>query len=53
LATATGAIDQAAALPQVSDDYDGQPRPEGGAADIGADEYLAPRFWVYMPLLVH
>jgi hypothetical protein len=52
LATATAAIDQAAALAQVGDDYDGQTRPEGEAPDIGADEYLAPRSWIFLPLLL-
>ena len=52
LATATAAIDQAVALPQVSDDFDGQLRPEGEAPDVGGDEYLAPRSWIYLPLLL-
>ncbi|MCA9958157.1 MAG: right-handed parallel beta-helix repeat-containing protein, partial [Anaerolineales bacterium] len=39
VSTAVAAIDQAAALPQVSDDFDGQARPLGLAADVGADEY--------------
>lgn len=38
-AAATAAIDQAAPLPEVSDDFDGQTRPIGSAADVGADEY--------------
>ena len=37
--TATGAIDQAAALAQVSDDFDGDARPKGSAPDVGADEH--------------
>ncbi len=40
LPTATDAIDQAAALGDVSDDIDGNPRPIGTAADIGADEFI-------------
>jgi len=32
------AIDQAASLPEVQDDFDAQWRPQGLAADIGADE---------------
>lgn len=41
LASATDAIDHAAPLPQVTDDYDAQPRPIGSAPDVGADEYNA------------
>ena len=37
-ATAASAIDRGVALPNVSTDWDGQPRPQGGAADAGADE---------------
>jgi len=40
--SATAAIDHAAALPQVSDDWDGDARPHGSAPDVGADEYVAP-----------
>jgi hypothetical protein len=36
--TAVAAIDQAAAIPEVVDDLDGEVRPAGPAADIGADE---------------
>jgi len=39
VASATGAIDWAATLPEVSDDYDGDTRPHGSAPDVGADEY--------------
>jgi hypothetical protein len=39
LASATAAIDQAIALPDVSDDFDGDTRPIGSAPDVGADEY--------------
>jgi hypothetical protein len=39
--TATAAIDQAVAWPGVSDDVDGQARPSGPAADVGADEFAA------------
>lgn len=39
LPIATAAIDQAATLAQVDDDYDGIARPIGAAPDIGADEY--------------
>ncbi|HDQ73838.1 MAG TPA: hypothetical protein ENN19_17345 [Chloroflexi bacterium] len=41
--TATDAINQAAPLAQVSDDFDGDARPIGPAPDVGADEYgVAP-----------
>jgi hypothetical protein len=40
--TATGAIDQAATLADVSDDFDGDARPIGAAPDVGADEYGVP-----------
>jgi hypothetical protein len=40
--TATGAIDRAAPLAGVSDDFDGDARPIGSAPDVGADEYGAP-----------
>lgn len=36
--TATAAIDKGVTV-SVSEDFDGQPRPQGIAADIGADEY--------------
>ena len=42
VSTATAAIDQAAALPDVSDDFDGDGRPIGPAPDVGADEYGVP-----------
>jgi hypothetical protein len=38
-ATAASAIDHGVALANVTDDFDGQPRPVGPAQDIGADEY--------------
>ncbi len=41
-ATTTAAIDQAAPLAQVTDDFDGHPRPIGAAPDVGADEYGVP-----------
>lgn len=46
------AIDQAASLALVSDDFDGQSRPAGSAADIGADEVWAVSLdaRVYLPL---
>jgi hypothetical protein len=40
--TATAAIDQAATLAEVSDDFDGEARPIGAAPDVGADEYGIP-----------
>ena len=39
---ATAAIDRAATLAQVSDDFDGDARPIGAAPDVGADEYDFP-----------
>jgi hypothetical protein len=38
--TATAAIDNGVAV-SVTDDFDGQARPQGAASDIGADEYSA------------
>jgi len=40
--TVTAAIDQAASLADVSDDFDGDTRPIGPAPDVGADEYGVP-----------
>jgi hypothetical protein len=53
LATATGAINQAAALADVTDDYDGVARPIGPAPDVGADEYgvLDLPLKTYLPLI--
>jgi hypothetical protein len=42
VAAATDAIDQAAVLASVSDDFDGDSRPIGTSSDIGADEYGVP-----------
>ena len=39
LSTATSAIDQAPVLAAVSDDFDGEVRPQGAGYDIGADEF--------------
>ena len=39
VASAVQAIDQATTTPQVTDDYDFQPRPIGPHPDIGADEF--------------
>ncbi|MBX3057286.1 MAG: right-handed parallel beta-helix repeat-containing protein [Anaerolineae bacterium] len=54
-ATAVAAIDQAASLPQVTDDFDGDGRPLGPAPDIGADEYggtpFEPTAWIYLPII--
>jgi hypothetical protein len=38
LPSATAAIDRATALASVTDDIDGEPRPQGAGADFGADE---------------
>ena len=35
-------IDNANNIATVVDDYDGDPRPQGGLNDRGADEYVAP-----------
>ena len=42
VASATAAIDQAATLADVPDDFDGDARPIGPAPDVGADEYDFP-----------
>ncbi len=47
----TEAIDQAGTLPQITDDYDGDPRPFALAADVGADEYM-PGSLLYLPIIV-
>jgi hypothetical protein len=39
-ASALAAIDRGSALSDVVDDWDGLPRPQGSADDIGADEYI-------------
>jgi len=39
LATATNAIDRAPLLNTVTNDFDGEVRPKGAGADIGADEF--------------
>ncbi len=51
-ATATTAIDQAAAPVDVREDIDGDPRPVGGASDVGADEYRAYDEQAYLPLVI-
>jgi hypothetical protein len=52
-ATATAAIDRAASLLEVTDDYDGNARPIGPAPDVGADEYgIANQFCIYLPLIM-
>jgi len=50
ISTATAAIDQAATLADVSDDFDGDARPIGPAPDVGADEFYPPA--IYVPLVV-
>ena len=42
VASAAAAINQAATLADVPNDYDGDPRPIGPAPDVGADEYGLP-----------
>ncbi len=52
---AMAAIDQAATLPQVPDDYDADVRPIGPAPDVGADEYGMPPVYdhrLYLPLVI-
>lgn len=49
--SATEVIDQAGTLAQITDDYDGDPRPFALAADVGADEYM-PVSLLYLPLIV-
>jgi hypothetical protein len=51
-ATATAAIDQVAAPADVSEDIDGDPRPVGGASDIGADEFQDYDEWIYLPVVL-
>jgi hypothetical protein len=41
LAPGAAAIDRGVTLTEVADDWDGHIRPQGAAADIGADEYIA------------
>jgi hypothetical protein len=41
-ASATAAIDRVAVLANAATDWDGQPRPRGAAADVGADELGMP-----------
>jgi hypothetical protein len=42
-------VDAATVLPEVLTDFDGDPRPQGEAPDIGADEYSNNQ--VYLPLI--
>ncbi len=39
--TATTALDRVAVMASAGTDWDGQPRPQGSAADAGADEHVA------------
>lgn len=48
LSITNDAIDQVAAPGNVSDDVDGDPRPQGVASDVGADEFKPP-ITVYLP----
>ena len=52
VASATAVINQAAPLPEVTDDYDGHPRDT--TPDIGADEYtppFVPSDYLYLPTI--
>jgi hypothetical protein len=49
LSPASGAIDQATGSTGVARDVDGDPRPVGGARDVGADEYVSR---IYLPLVM-
>jgi hypothetical protein len=49
---ATAAIDTASALPDVIDDFDGEPRPIGVAPDVGADEFRLTSPRLYLPLIL-
>ncbi len=50
---ASAAIDRAASLAGVTDDFDGDARPIGPAPDVGADEHgNASQFCVYLPLMI-
>jgi hypothetical protein len=49
---ATAAIDTAAALPEVTDDFDGEARPVGAAPDVGADEFRPTTPRLYLPLIL-
>jgi hypothetical protein len=50
-AAAANAIDQVSAASGVTTDIDGDPRPQGAASDVGADEYrMLPRR-IYLPII--
>ena len=50
-ASAASAIDGAATLSVVPDDFDGDSRPRGDAPDVGADEFRIP-VYLYLPLIL-
>jgi hypothetical protein len=43
LVPSSAAVNAGTATPELTDDFDGQQRPQGGAVDIGADEYTPRR----------
>ena len=52
VASASQAIDSASLLPAVSSDIDGDPRPVGARADVGADEFSPPTpLAFYLPVI--
>ena len=45
LRAGAAAIDSGVAITDVTTDFDGDPRPQGGGVDIGADEYATATTW--------
>jgi hypothetical protein len=52
VASATRAIDHGISVASVSDDWDGERRPQGAAVDIGADEFTATTAHAMSPQIV-